>query len=319
MSLFPQTEANISIIQPSLPFHAFFISVYCITQLNQHKMWAISRTHNFSTLPLNQSNFQSISLIIFNDIMCAPIILSPFSQVSTPKWVNFWWQQTSVRTIRDQLRCLCIITSLMISSLLETMLNSHFAQSLITIWNNCSLTSSWHVSSTLFPGHLIFPVFLWSYWLFRNSISWFLLFSQTQCSRLQFLDLSSSQSLLTFMAILTISITLNSICILKFLPPNHIYPPNPRVGISIWIFNRHIKLNVSKTELEFFLPNPQPFYINWWRLHLSSCPQKKPWKHHRFYHMDFTSEYIHNLTTSYHLHHLVCLPTCFAWITAIFS
>lgn len=45
----------------------------------------------------------------------------------------------------------------------------------------------------------------------------------------------------------------------------------------------HILLNVSKTELEFFLPNSQPFYINWWRLHLSSCPQQKPWKHHWFY------------------------------------
>lgn len=86
MSLFLQTEANISIILPSLPSHAFFISVYSITQLNQHKVWAISRTHTSPQLchQINQIPTPSL-VIIFNDIIYAPITLSPFSQVSPPK------------------------------------------------------------------------------------------------------------------------------------------------------------------------------------------------------------------------------------------
>ena len=57
---------------------------------------------------------------------------------------------------------------------------------------------------------------------------------------------------------------------------------NSLPNVSIWIFNKYLKLNMSKTELLIFpwiIVLSSVSYFRWLQLDLSSCPGEKPQAH----------------------------------------
>lgn len=66
---------------------------------------------------------------------------------------------------------------------------------------------------------------------------------------------------------------------LEFFPDTQIYISNCLTNIFTWMYNRHLKLHMSKTESwspqscsNHNLPNH-----SWWQLHLSGCLGQKSW------------------------------------------